>query len=262
MSANATAKALNFLDSLTGPVARRADELALFPRIDWQSGARTSIAVEWARVRFRSPSGQRSTPVVARGRASFGDLTTHTDSVLLHGSMALSPRWLGGVRAQWSRDAAFAEIPAPLAGEPHTGLAGAAPEVSIASAFTFGNPAALGSRRLPEERRTEAATDVAFNGQAHTISMGADVSFVDDRVGSRGASSGAYDYTSGTTQRTCGRSGGLHHGLHLLRDQLPQRRLSVDLRSGTPILLPQLYADVWIGAGDSLPHDRAKCLCR
>lgn len=204
--ASATAKALSFLDGLTGPVSRRADELALLPRLDWQPGARSSLAVELARVRFRSPSGQRSAPVVARGRASFGDVTTHTDSVSLHGKVALSSRWVGEVRGQWSRDAAFAEVPAPLPGEPQTGPAGGVPEVSIAGAFTFGNAAALGARRLPEERRTEAAAEAVFNGRAHTVSLGADVNFVDERIGSRDASSGAYDYTSGTTN---GRAGGL-----------------------------------------------------
>lgn len=202
----ATAKALSFLDGLSGPVVRRADEVALMPRIDWQPGRRSALAVEWARVRFRSPSGQRSAPVVARGRASFGDITTHTDSVLLHGTMALSSRWLGGVRAQYSRDAAFAEIPAPLPSEPQTGPAGAAPQVSIAGAFVFGNAAASGSRRLPEERRTEVAAQAIFSGHAHTLSLGSDVSFVDERIGSRDASSGAFDYTSGTTN---GRAGGL-----------------------------------------------------
>jgi hypothetical protein len=206
VGATATAKALSFLDGLTGPVSRRADELALLPRIDWHPGARSALAVEWARVRFRSPSGQRSAPVVARGRASFGDLTTHTDSALLHGNTALSPRWLGELRAQYSRDAAFAEVRPPLPSEPQTGPAGAAPEVSIASAFVFGNAAALGARRLPDERRTEAAVQVFFNGRAHTATFGADVSFVDERIGSRDASSGAYDYTSGATN---GRAGGL-----------------------------------------------------
>ena len=206
VSATATRKALGFLDGLSGPVARRADELALLPRIDWQPGKRSSLAAEWARVRFRSPSGQRSGPVVPVGRASFGDLTTHTDSALLHGTVALSPRWLTELRAQYSRDAAFAEVPSPLPIEPQTGPAGTAPEVSIASAFSFGNAAALGARRLPDERGSEMAAEARFNGHAHTVTFGAEVSFVDERIGTRAASSGAYDYTSGVTN---GSDGGL-----------------------------------------------------
>ncbi len=206
VNAAATARALTFLDSLTGPVNRRADELALFPRLDWRPGARTNILAEWAHVRFRSPAGQRSGPVVPRGRASFGDLTTHSDSVLLGATTALSTRWLGTVRAQWSRDASFAETPAPLPQEPQTGPGGSAPEVSIAGAFTFGSAAALGARRLPDERRTEVVAETNFTGRAHTVTLGADFSAVDDRIGSRDASAGAYDFTSDTTD---GRAGGL-----------------------------------------------------
>ena len=206
VNAAATARALTFLDSLSGPVVRRADELALFPRLDWQPGARSTITAEWARVRFRSPSGQRSAPVVPRGRASFGDLTTHSDSVLLSVTTALSSRWLGTVRAQWSRDASFAETPAPLPGEPQTGPGGAAPEVSIAGAFTFGDAASLGARRLPDERRGEVSAAVSFNGRAHTVTLGADFSAVDERIGSRSVSSGAYSFNSGTTG---GHAGGL-----------------------------------------------------
>ena len=47
VNAAATTRALTFLDSLTGPVNRRADELALFPRLDWQPGTRTSVTAEW-----------------------------------------------------------------------------------------------------------------------------------------------------------------------------------------------------------------------
>ncbi len=206
VNAAATAKALTFIDSLTGTVDRRADELALLPRVDWQPGARSSLTAEWARVRFRSPSGQRSSAVVNRGRASFGDVTTHTDSALLHGAIAISPRWLGELRGQWSRDAAFSEVPPPLAAEPHTGPGGAAPEVSIAGDFIFGNAATIGARRLPEEFRTEGAAQGSYNGRAHTMTLGMDVSGIDERIGSQEASSGAYIYSSGTTN---GRAGGL-----------------------------------------------------
>ncbi len=206
VNAVATAKALSFLDGLTGPVNRRADELALLPRLDWQAGSRATLSADWAHVRLNAPSGLRSAPVVARGRASFGSIATHTDSALLHGAVALSPRWLGELRAQWSRDAAFTEIAPPLASEPQTGPGGTAPEVSIAGDFLFGNAQAVGARRQPEEFRTEGAAQASYNGRAHTVSIGTDISGIDERIGSREASSGAYTYSSGTTN---GRAGGL-----------------------------------------------------
>ncbi len=202
----ATKTALNFLDGLMGPVDRRADEFALFPRVDWQPSQRTHVGVGWVHLRFRSPSGQHSAPVEARGRASFGDTVTHADTVTVTSTTALLAKWILDLRGAYSRDAQFAVSPAPLATEPRTGPGGSAPEVSIASAFVFGNAAGLSTRRLPDERRTEGAIRLTYQGLAHTIHVGMDVSGVDERISAREGSSGAYDYTSGTTS---GHDGGL-----------------------------------------------------
>lgn len=206
VSVAATAKALTFLDGLGGTVARHADELVWFPRLDWQPGTRTAATVSWSHVRFTSPSGQRSAPVVDLGRASLAHLATHGDQALLHVRTTIAPRWLNEFRAGWSRDAEFAQRPAPLPQEPATGPGGAVPQVSIASVFSFGSPAALGARRLPEELRSEVAETVVYSGRAHTVSLGLNVSGLDERIGAREASSGAYEYTSGITN---GRAGGL-----------------------------------------------------
>ncbi len=202
----ATASALRFLDSLTGTVDRHADELALMPRLDWQPTARTAVAVEWVHVRFNSPAGRTTQPVEALGRGSFNNLDTHMDTVLLHASHALSPRWLVQLRGLYSRDAQFADQSQPLPQEPATGPGGAAPEVSIAGDFTFGSGAALGQRRLPDERRTEGAADIAYNGRAHTVTVGVDASGIDERIDAREGTPGAYSYTSSTTS---GHDGGL-----------------------------------------------------
>ena len=206
VGAAATARALSFLDGLTGTIPRQANEFALLPRLDWQPGRRMNLTAEFAHVRLRSPSGQRSEPVLDRGRASIGDLLVHTDSVLLRVTTALSQRWLAEAHAAYGRDASFAQLPQPLAAEPQTGPGGSAPQVSIAGTFTFGSPASLGARRLPDERATEFAAQLTYTGRAHTVTLGADAAGIDERIGAREAGSGAYDYTSGTTD---GRDGGL-----------------------------------------------------
>lgn len=206
VGAAATARALTFLDSLAGSFPRHADEFALLPRMDWHAGRRATLTAEFAHVRLRSPAGQRSEPVIARGRGSIGNALIHTDSGLVRAAMALSPRWLVEAHAAYSRDATFAQLPQPLPNEPQTGPGGAVPQVTIAGAFTFGSPASLATRRLPDERATDFAAQLTFTGRAHTITLGADATAVDERIGAREAGSGAYDYTSGTTS---GRAGGL-----------------------------------------------------
>lgn len=205
--------ALNFLDSLGGEVDRHADEIALFPRLDWQRGARSTAQVSYSRVRFDSPSGLRSETVIPRSRDSFGTLATHTDSLTGSWSAAIATRWLNGLQVSASRDSLFVQQRAPLPQEPQTAPGGAVPQVTIdlgnastGGAFTFGTPASLAKRRLPDERRAEGYETLTFSGRAHTVSFGAGGSLIDTLVETGIATNGAYRYGSGATN---GRAGGL-----------------------------------------------------
>lgn len=197
VGAAAIAKGLSFLDGLTGTVDRHADEFTVFPRVDWD-GRRAHATAEWNHVRFQSPAGQNAQPVVARGRGSIDGLATQVDSGAVHGTVSAA-RWLLEARAGYSRDATFAVTGAPLAQEPHTGPAGAAPEVDLASVFAFGSASAAGSRRLPDERVTDAGLKATFHGKAHTVRGGVSAAFVDERIGSREANSGRYSFTDRVT---------------------------------------------------------------
>jgi Outer membrane receptor for ferrienterochelin and colicins len=64
--------ALNYLDSLTGTVARRDDQTVNFGKLDWQATAKNRLSVQYDRARSSAPGGVRSAAVVDRGRASVG----------------------------------------------------------------------------------------------------------------------------------------------------------------------------------------------
>ncbi len=205
--------ALNFLDSLAGEVPRHADEIALFPRLDFDRGSRSTAAVTYTRVRFNSPAGVREQTVVPRSRDNFGTLATHTDSLTARYTQTLSTRWLNEFKLGASRDAAFVQQPTPLAQEPHTGPQNFVPQITIdlansstGGAFIFGTPASLAKRRLPSERRAEAFEFVTFSGRAHTLTLGAGGSLLDTSVDTGITTNGAYQYASGATN---GRAGGL-----------------------------------------------------
>ncbi len=205
--------ALNFLDSLAGEVPRNADEIALFPRLDFERGARSTASVTYTRVRFNAPAGIREQTVIPRARDNFGTLGTHTDSLTARYTQQLSTRWLNELSLQASRDAAFVQQPTPLAQEPHTAPGNLVPQITIdlansstGGAFVFGTPASLSKRRLPSEKRAEAYESVTFSGRAHTLTLGAGGSLLDTSVDTGIATNGAYQYGSGTTN---GRAGGL-----------------------------------------------------
>ena len=213
VSPASVARAFSFLDSLTGEVPRSSDEIALFPRLDFDKGARTTVAVTFARVRFDTPAGLRDETVIARSRDNFGTLATHADTLTARWVQALSSRWLNEFRLEASRDAVFIQQPSPLAQEPQTAPGGLVPQITIdlansstGGAFIFGTPASLQKRRLPQEKRAEAYESFTFSGRAHTLTLGVGGSLLDTSVDTGIATNGAYQYASGTTN---GRAGGL-----------------------------------------------------
>ena len=67
-----TNAALNYLDSLTGTVARKADQTVNFGRLDWQRTGGSRVVLEYNRARWSGPGAARSGAVVDRGVASIG----------------------------------------------------------------------------------------------------------------------------------------------------------------------------------------------
>ncbi len=132
--------ALNYLNSLTGPITRRSDQTVNFGKIDWQASAKDRISVQYNRARSNSPGGVRTAPVVDRGIASLGSSYAKVDAVLARWMWVATPHLINELRFQYGRDLQFEEPQASLPQEPTVGPGGFAPEVAIGSQeFTFGD---------------------------------------------------------------------------------------------------------------------------
>ncbi len=199
--------ALNYLNSLTGTVARRADQTVNFGRLDWQRGGGNRVAVEYNRARWSSPAGARSGAVVDRGVASLGSSYGQVDAGVLRWVQFVRPGLSNEVRAQYGRELQYETAQTPLAQEPNVGPGGMPPEVSIGpQGLVFGTPAGLGQRAYPDERRIEAADVVAWVRGRHLLQMGADFSALRDFTNSLSNVEGTFSYDSGVTN---GKAGGL-----------------------------------------------------
>lgn len=197
VSTTAITKGLAYIDSLSGTLDRHANEVSLFPRLDWDT-AHSNTSAQWNRVRFDSAAGQNALPVVAHGRGSIGSVRTEGDDVLLHTTVMLHPRWSVDARIGYSRDVTDAESPTPLPQEPHTGPSGSAPQVDLSDAFSFGSAPVTGLRRLPDERNTEAGITLQFHGRAHQVSVGTSLIASDERIAGSEANNGRYLYANST----------------------------------------------------------------
>jgi hypothetical protein len=199
--------ALNYLSSLTGTLPRSAGQRIHFVRLDSRPVHGESAGMTWNRVRWSSPAGLNSAPIVARGRASFGSSNGSLDSVLLR--LTSNARYGLGheLRLQYARDLQYELPQTPLPQEPAIGPNGLAPEVDIGpDGLLFGTPASLTRAAYPYERRLQAADTATWVHGHHQVQAGVDFSAVHDATSSLPNPAGTFSYDSGLTN---GHAGGL-----------------------------------------------------
>jgi hypothetical protein len=195
-----TNAALNYLDSLTGTVARNSDQTVNFGRVDWQRGSGSRVVLEYNRVRWSSPARARSEAVVDRGVASLGSSYGKVDAGVARWVQFLNRNLSNELRLQYGRQLQYESAQAPLAQEPNIGPGGMPPEVSIGpQGLVFGTPAALGQKAYPDERRFELADVVGWLRGRHFLQFGVDFSAISDTTESLTNAVGIFSYDSGAT---------------------------------------------------------------
>jgi hypothetical protein len=199
--------ALNYLDSLTGEVARREDQTINFGKVDWKAAKHHRLSLQYDRARSSAPGGVRSAPVVDLGTGSMGSSFVRVDSVLGRWIWTATPKLNNEVRMQYGREFQFEEAGHPLPQESAVGPGGYAPEVAIGpEGFTFGTSSSLGRKAYPDERKVEIADILTWVRGRHQVQIGGDVSLVHDYISALNNLEGAFHYDSGTTS---GHAGGL-----------------------------------------------------
>jgi hypothetical protein len=199
--------ALNYLDSLTGTIARRQDQTINFGKVDWQATGHHRLSVQYDRARSSSPAGVRSAPVVDVGRATLGSNYGKVDAVLGRWMWLATPRLSNELRVQYGRDFQYEQAQAPLPQEPAIGFGGFAPEVAIGpNGFTFGSPPSLGRKAFPNESKVQLFDIVTWTRGRHQLQVGVDLSLVHDEINALANLQGAFHYDSTTTS---GHAGGL-----------------------------------------------------
>jgi hypothetical protein len=199
--------ALNYLDSLTGQVARRQDQTVNFGKVDWKAAKSQRLSLQYDRARSSAPGGVRSGQVVDLGRASLGSSYVRVDSVLGRWVWTATPKLSEELRVQYGRDFQFERVGQPLPQEPAVGPGGYAPEIAIGpDGFTFGTSSSVGRKAYPDESKVEFADTVTWVRGRHQLQVGGDLSLVHDYVDALNNLEGAFHYDSGVTS---GHAGGL-----------------------------------------------------
>jgi hypothetical protein len=145
---------LAFINSLTGTVPRRGDQLLFLPKIDWQVTDKHTLTVSYNRLRWDSPAGVQTQPVNQLARASFGDDFVDIDWATVRLTSTLSSRVVNEFRTQIARDLEYQNSQKPLPGEPATAINGSAPNVFITNGLALANRLSGASPGI----RTKSAT--------------------------------------------------------------------------------------------------------
>ncbi|MBS1809080.1 MAG: TonB-dependent receptor [Acidobacteria bacterium] len=188
--------AVNFLNSLTGPVPRRGDQRLILPKIDWQVNSKNTFTVTYNRLRWDSPAGIQTQATNTRGKASFGDDFVKIDWGTARLVSTVTPRLVNEFRFQYARDFEFQISQPAAAGEPRTALNGSSPEVFLTNGLTFGKPNFLERPSYPDERRKQFTDNVTYSIGANTLKFGVDFNLVNEKLGNLRNESGGYSYNN------------------------------------------------------------------
>ncbi len=168
---------ISYLASLLGPVARTAEHQigSGQARLPPQS-AQHCFRSAYNRLRWSSPGGVQTDPVVDLGIASFGfdgvkvdTLTARLTSTLGHHS----PTSCATPGAATSNTSCRSR-PRPANRSAPTALAPSVSVLADSSGFTFGTPATMPRRALPDEYRNQIAETVSWMHGRHVFKFGFD----------------------------------------------------------------------------------------
>ncbi len=192
--------ALTFINSLTGETPRKGDQTIYLPKIDWIINKNNSFAVSYNRMRWKSPNGIQTQPVLNRGRASYGDDFVEVDSVNARLQSNITSNLLNEARFQYGRDFESQFSTPGLPGEPTTArtvVGGVrSPSVFLTNGLEFGTATFLERPNYPDEKRWQYADTMTYITGRHTFKFGLDLNRVTDDISNLRFEAGSYSYNN------------------------------------------------------------------
>jgi hypothetical protein len=187
---------ISYLANLLGPVPRTADHNVAFSKIDYHLDPHQVLGLTYNRMRWSSPGGAQSLPVENLGTDSFAFDGVKVDMLTALLTSTIGNHTASQLRYSWSRDFEY-QMPRPTPpGDPSLPNA-LFPSVSVlgdSSGFTFGTPATLPRRALPDEYRNQIAETVNWMHGRHAVKFGFDASGVRDEMNNLYAANGSFNY--------------------------------------------------------------------
>ncbi len=188
---------VQFLNSLTGIVPRVGDQIINFPKLDWTINDRNTASIEYNRMRWDSPGGVQTNPVVNRGIASFGNDFVKIDTINAVENLFLNNALSNQARFQHTREFDYETPQNPAPGEPLTGPNGFPPSIAVNDGgIVFGEPTYLPRPDYPLETENEFSDTLTWVRGNQVINTGMDYRHVNDLANFLNAGGGSYNFAN------------------------------------------------------------------
>ncbi len=188
---------VQFLNSLTGIVPRVGDQIINFPKLDWTINDRNTATIEYNRMRWDSPGGVQTNPVVNRGISSFGNDFVKIDTINAVENFFINSMLSNQARYQHTREFDYETPQKPAPGEPLTGPNGLPPSVAVNDGgIIFGEPTYLPRPQYPLETENEFSDTLTWVRGNQVINAGMDYRHVNDIANFLNAGGGSYNFAN------------------------------------------------------------------
>jgi hypothetical protein len=191
---------LGILQSFTGYVPRRQDQVINLPKLDYQINDRNRLSLIYNRMRYSSPSGLYSQASENEGPSGWGNDNVKEDFGIFHLSSVLSNSVVNDAIIQYGRDFEFDYQSKPIPNEvplSHNSF-GAAPGTQIGYYFQSGTYAGanpdLTRYADPDERRLQLLDGITWSKGKHVAKAGLEYNKVSDYEKNLYNGNGSYSY--------------------------------------------------------------------
>lgn len=175
------------LDAITNTIdPRKGDQWLGLAKLDYQWNSNNRISGVFNILRWDSPNGILTGPVLTSTSLSNGTDLVENEFITVTWNSVLSPTWVNEARFQYGRDF---EAQTPNA---------SGPQVQISDGANFGMPNFLPRGAFPNEKRFQWVDNVSWIKGRHQVKFGFDINHVRDRIQNLFQGGGIYRYFNST----------------------------------------------------------------
>jgi len=176
--------ALAYINGQSGVTPRLGDQIINFGKLDYKIDDRNTASLIYDRMRWDSPNGIQTNPVVRRGITSFGNDYLKIDSIIGKIDTLVTPRISNELRLNYARTFDTENADTPLPNEPTTSAGGLPPSISITpnSGFAMGTPSYIPRASYPDETESDVVDNMTISRGNHTFTTGGEFRWAQDNI--------------------------------------------------------------------------------